>query len=191
MEQLSLMEHNSDSYGPRTYFNAGFTDLTVAFAVNFNTAGEILTEKASKGKIVQIEVTKEFEPIKASRQIFKVMKYYNARSLNIAGNGMYTFKVYDISQEQLNEWVYHTLVPLHKHLCITKIRSGGQTGADLAGVVTGVLLGIETLVTFPKGYRQRLEDGMDVIQSKEEALDTITRYVERLKNKLDSENKQE
>lgn len=184
---FEVEEHKSRSYGPRTYLNAGFSDLTVAFAVNFNTAGEILTEKASKGRIIQFELNENFDPVKAARQLYVHMKKNNYRTLNIAGNGAYTLKQYGISQYKINRWVYETLKLIHEHIGITRIRTGGQTGADMAGSVAAYLLKIPAIITYPNGYRQRLEDGTDVIQSKEAALDTIIRYAEKLKEELEDD----
>lgn len=181
---LTVDEHTSWSYGPRTYLNAGYSDLTVAFAVNFNTAGEILTEKASKGRIIQFEIKEDFDFTNAARQLYKKMKDNNYQSLNIAGNGINTLHAYGFDQDQINELVYKTLELVHKHRTITRIRSGGQTGADLAGAVAAVVLDIPAIITYPKGYRQRLIDGSDIIQGKEAAIDTILRYAEKLKEKL-------
>lgn len=44
---------------------------------------------------------------------------------------------------------------------LKKIISGGQTGADLAGLHAATALGIKTGGTAPKGYRICLEDGRD------------------------------
>lgn len=186
---FEVAEHTSRSYGPRTYLNGGYSDLTVAFAANFNTAGEILTEKASKGRIIQFELTKDFDYKKAARELYVEMKSRNAKTLNIAGNGQYTLRTYEISQLMVNMWVYQILKLIHKHIGITRIRTGGQTGADMAGNVAAYILNIPAIITYPNGYRQRLEDGMDVIQSKEAALDTIIRYVDQLKKELEKEDK--
>jgi hypothetical protein len=43
----------------------------------------------------------------------------------------------------------------------SKIISGGQTGADYAGLLAGVQLGLETGGTAPRGWRICLEDGRD------------------------------
>lgn len=182
--KLELLESHSESYGPRTYYNARSSDLTIAYAVNFNTSGEILTEKASNGRILQIDVTSPFNHLIAAREIYKAVKSSEARVLNIAGNGLYTFRLYGLNQELINKYVYLTLKPIYDHCGIDLIRSGGQTGADLAGIISGLLLGVHVIAMFPKGYRQRLDDGMDVKQSREEVQDTIVRYAERLKDTL-------
>ena len=177
---FDLQEHKSDSYGPRTYLNASFSDVTIAFAVNFNTAGEILTEKAAKGRIIQIPLVKGISSKQAARSIFSEMRKQGWRTVNIAGNGMYTLRPEGITQEHLNQAVYETLSYVHHYLGITRLRSGGQTGADLAGAVAGLVLGIPSIITYPKGYRQRTADGNDIIQSRDEAMDTIKRYAENI-----------
>lgn len=187
MRTLTLEEHISHSYGPRTYLNAGFSDMTAAFAVNFNTAGEILTEKAAKGRILQFEITKDFDPTQAARTLYKYMKEHHYKTLNIAGNAANTFHAYGFNQYQINEWIYRVLALVHKYLGIERIRSGGQTGADLAGAVASVVLNIPAIITYPNQYRQRLVEGTDIIQSHDEALDTIMRYAQKLKEVLQKE----
>ena len=46
---IELLEHTSSSYGPRTWHNAA-QGVTLAVAVDFSTAGEKLTTKASAKK---------------------------------------------------------------------------------------------------------------------------------------------
>lgn len=186
---FDITEHHSRSYGPRTYFNGGYSDLTIAFAANFNTAGEILTERASKGNIIQFQLEKEFDYIKAARELYLYMKQNHIRTINIAGNGIATLLAYEINQRMINRWVYEILKRIVEHHGISFLRSGGQTGADTAGSVAAYLLEIPALITYPNGYRQRLEDGTDAIQSKEAAMDTIVRYAEELKKELEEENK--
>jgi hypothetical protein len=48
-----------------------------------------------------------------------------------------------------------------EHWSITKIVSGGQTGADIAGLVAAVALQIPAIGTLPHGFRQRDEQGND------------------------------
>lgn len=188
---FEITEHHSRSYGPRTYYNAGYSDLTIAFAVNFNTAGEIMTEKASKGNIIQFQLTKDFDYLKAARELYKYMKQNYVRTVNIAGNGLATMLGYEVTQRMLNRWVYEILKLIVNHVGINFLRTGGQTGADTAGSVAAYLLDIPALITYPNGYRQRLEDGSDIIQSKEAALDTIVRYAEILKKELEEEEKKD
>lgn len=48
-----------------------------------------------------------------------------------------------------------------KELILEKLISGGQNGADLAGLVAGRALGLKTGGTAPKGYRVCIYDGFD------------------------------
>lgn len=87
----------------------------------------------------------------------------NINSLNIAGNGIYTFNQDGITQERVNDLVYNVLHYLIEHGCnIQKVRSGGQTGADEAGLVAGERLGLETTSLCPKGWRFRNVKGEDI-----------------------------
>ena len=49
---------------------------------------------------------------------------------------------------------------------IQKVRSGGQTGADEAGLVAGERLGLETTSLCPKGWRFRTANGEDIRDEK-------------------------
>jgi len=62
----------------------------------------------------------------------------------------------------VNQYVYDVLALVHKHLPIRQVVSGGQSGADLAGLVAAVALDIQCSGTWPKGYKMRFEDGKDV-----------------------------
>ena len=84
-----ILEHNSSSYAPRTYHNAQIADLTAAFAIDFSTAGEKLTNKAAQEKYIRCDLRKE--PIELARQLYKGCRAYHTKTLNIAGNGIYTF----------------------------------------------------------------------------------------------------
>lgn len=50
---LTILEHKSSSYAPRTYENAAKADVTIAIAVDYNTAGERLTHKAAGGEVFE------------------------------------------------------------------------------------------------------------------------------------------
>lgn len=162
---LEVREHSSPSYAPRTYYNAAMGSITLAIAVDMSTAGERLTKKAAKERYFGVELNKrEITVLRLrdiSRELYKVLPKTNC-TLNIAGNGIYTLSKHDISQAEINQIVYDIVSLVHKHKPILKIYTGGQTGVDIAGAVTGVALGIETIVTLPKGCRQRFEDGKDI-----------------------------
>lgn len=84
-------------------------------------------------------------------------------SINIAGNGIYTFNKYGITQQRINKLVYNFLKFINTgKWSIKQVRSGGQTGADEAGLVAGDKLGLETTSLCPKGWRFRTADGEDI-----------------------------
>ncbi len=180
MENFILQEHKSDKYGPRTYHNANSADLTVAFAVDLHTAGEVLTHKAAGDRYIGFQLTDETTSLELARQLYRKMKSMNAKSLNIAGNGIYTLSKHNCSQQFINEFVYDVLSRVHEHLPIEKIVSGGQTGVDIAGAVAAKKLNIPAVITFPKGFMQRFEDKRDIFQTKEAVEEQINYWVNAL-----------
>lgn len=73
-------------------------------------------------------------------------------NLNVAGNGIYTLIKKGVEQETINQYVYDVVSLVHKHWPLDKIVSGGQTGVDTAGLVTGCALDIDTVGHGPKGF---------------------------------------
>lgn len=163
---LQIIEHSSSNYGPRTYANAASVDVTIALAVNFSTAGEKCTHKAAGDKYLALWLADSW--LDNARKIYVYMKKHDCRSVNIAGNGIYTLNKHGFTQELLNSVVYSMLAQVHEYWPIKAIRSGGQTGVDLAGLCAGYKLGIETTALLPKGFIQRHENGVDVKHTREE-----------------------
>lgn len=172
MRELIVNEHTSTSYAPRTYHNAS-QGVTLAIATDFTTAGEKLTHKAAKGKIIQISYAED--TIVAARKLYSMLKKYDCHTVNIAGNGIYTLKKKGVIQEEANQYVYDILKLVNTHWPITKIVSGGQTGMDIAGLVAGCALDIETTGTWPKGLVMRFEDGKDLSMT-EDKIKTMVYY---------------
>lgn len=179
---LIINEHSSDKYPPRTYYNATSADLTLALAVDLTTAGEKLTHKAAGDKYLgfQLVIPKQ-SMLDIARPLFKELKTRNAKSLNIAGNGIYTLAKYECDQAQINQFVYSLIAQVHHFYPLEKIYTGGQTGVDIAGAVAGYALGIPTEVTLPKGFLQRFEDNKDIQRSKELVFELIDSGAQQLK----------
>lgn len=156
---LQLFEHQSSSYAPRTYENAKLADLTVAIAADLTTAGERCTMNAAGNAYVSVMYIWDVE--RAVRHIVRGMRVHKAANLNIAGNGIYTLKKHKITQEDANVKVYEILKGVHAICPIESIRSGGQTGIDIAGLVAGCALGIPSKGVFPRNYRQRNANKVD------------------------------
>lgn len=175
---IHIREHSSSSYAPRTCHNAS-QGVTLALAVDFSTAGEKLTTKAAKGLIVHCDALDyENNWLPAARQLYKMLKDNNKQIVNVAGNGIYTFAKHGIVQSDINWMVYDILNKVYEHYEIGHIVSGGQSGADLAGLVAAGKLGIPCTGTWPKGYKMRFENGIDVNHTSEEIMELINGYSE-------------
>lgn len=178
MSVLTINEHKSASYAPRTYHNSSVADLTLAVAVDFNTAGEKLTHKAAGEKYLPISYYTDATG--AARQLYRHCKRLNVKTLNIAGNGIYTFFNQGIDQVDINQKLYEILSLVHKHWHIEHIVSGGQTGVDTAGAVVACALGIPCTLTLPKRLKMRFADGVDVSVPEEQIRADINGFVKRL-----------
>lgn len=159
-------------YKSRTIKNAT-ADLTIAIAADFSTGGEVLTQKAAKmnGKrYLGIPLNSlHIDPDRVN-QVVRVMNECEVKSLNIAGNGLYTLKG-KYTQDQLDEFVLKLLKKVTEHPDLKNklefVRTGGQTGIDESGAKAGDKLGIPTLILAPKGWQLRTLDGRDVFDEHE------------------------
>lgn len=155
------------SYPPRTYYNAKSSDVTLALAVDLNTKGEQLTHRAAGDKYIGFQLLKDTLTIDIARSLYRKLKESNAKTLNIAGNGIYTLIKHDCDQAFINQFTYEIISQVNHFYPLERIYTGGQTGVDIAGAVAGYALGIPTEVTLPEGYLQRFGDNKDVKGSKE------------------------
>lgn len=178
--KLEVLEHASSNYSPRTWANAKGADLTVAFAVDFTTAGEKLTHKAAGDRYVGIDLA--MESMQAARTLYRAMRAFDAHSLNVAGNGIYTLAKHGWTQERVDAYVFAVLAKVHEHWPIQHVRSGGQTGVDMAGVTAAHALGIDALALLPKGFIQRGADKVDLAMTKEVVLAAIQTASEALRD---------
>lgn len=175
---LTIVEHKSASYGPRTFHNAKSADWTVAFAVDFETGGEKLTHRAAGKKYLALPLRRS--PIVNARELYKAIYLNKVKTLNVAGNGIYTCAKFGTYQATVNQLVYETLRKVHEHLPIQKIVSGGQTGVDLAGGVAGYKLGIDVEMTLPAGFRQRNERKVEIYQTEADVRRQVIEGAEQL-----------
>lgn len=176
-----VREHTSEKYTPRTYFNAKTADLTLAIAVDLTTAGEKCTHKAAGAKYIGFEINKSTDTTMVARELYSRMVKKRVKSLNIAGNGIYTFNKHGWTQEEVNDFVFRVIEKVNQYWKIEEIYTGGQTGVDLAGAVVAEYLGIKATVTLPKGFIQRFEDQKDVQGTKEFVEKQIQFGVNKLK----------
>lgn len=168
---IEIIEHSSKSYAPRTWANAANSDVTIALAVDYTTAGERLTHKAAGDKYLALPIEDTW--IDNARLLWHWIYPLDSRIINVAGNSIYTLKRQRITQDAVNKYLLNVLEIVHKHTPIDKIISGGQTGVDIAGAWAGHKLGIPVCVTLPKGLIQRHEDCNDREHTYEEIMKQI------------------
>lgn len=174
-------QSSSENYNERTNINAN-ADVTIAFAMDFTTAGEKVTKKyvENNNKLYIPIDMKNLKGITveeiANKIVNDINKKYNSLfkrdiSINIAGNGIYTFEKYNINQNRIDSFIYNVLRNVVNNpklnVKVNLIRSGGQTGADESGAKAGKQLGIKTIVLAPKGYRFRRSDNKDIFSESE------------------------
>lgn len=178
---LELREHSSTRYAKRTWENATSADLTVAFAEDFTSPGELLTKRAAGDAYVAIPLSTP--PGDAAKLLSEAASARAANSFNVAGNGICTLARHGCTQEALNSWVFQVMRAVIQEHPIRFVRSGGQTGADIAGLVAAHALGIDCLGLFPKRFLQRGLDNVDLRRTAEEILADIERWVLALKGR--------
>ena len=172
---INILEHKSSSYAPRTYHNAA-QGVTLAYAVDHTTAGEKLTQKAAGDKIVMVDALHTFDHLQPARALYALLRKHDCHVVNVAGNGIYTFAKHGLGQVNVNQSIYDILLTVNHHWPITHVVSGGQSGADLAGLIAAAHLGIECTGMWPKGFKMRFSDGKDVNHTAEEIMEIINRY---------------
>lgn len=177
-QQTVKVTESTGGYAQRTKENAEWSDVTLALAADFNTAGERLTKKVAGNKYIgeKIVLTTEggtnlnypvnYYPETARRLLDQIENQglpKNNVKLNIAGNGIYTLSSFGLTQEKLNDWVTTVIGELQKlGVTVSEIRSGGQTGVDEAGIIAAQRLGIPASVHAPKGFLFRTADKKDI-----------------------------
>lgn len=176
MENLILEENSSSSYRPRTEENVKNSDLTIAIALNFDTAGERLTrELASKFGKKYIAVRAEGDPVEKGIRIVEKINELDIPQqfiLNIAGNSMATIGK-NINQKEADDFTYLLLKTIYQNPKMNSkigyVRTGGQTGFDESGAKASLKLGLKTVVHMPNGFKIRNQDGRDITMSAEHA----------------------
>lgn len=175
---VNILEHKSTSYAPRTFHNAVTSDLTIAVAVNYYTGGEKLTHKAAGEKFLALPYRDLM--IDNARLLFIECRKRGVKVLNVAGNGIATYAKEGITRAEVNQYVYDIISLVHRNWPLERIISGGQTGADIAGIIAAYRLGIPAEVTYPNGYRQRDEDAVDRNHTRDEIMDQIVQGAQAL-----------
>lgn len=194
---IHFLEESAIGYKSRTIKNAS-ADATIAIATDFTSGGERLTkssvEKQNK-KYIPIDIKNTLKVTdEVVNNVVNQLNNVNAKTLNIAGNGIYTMKG-KYTQKQIDDYTYELLKavlnsPNLKNK-IEKIRTGGQTGLDEAGAKAGKKLGIPTMILAPKGWTFRNESGQDISDEKQfkERFGSFTSQGDLFSTNIFSENK--
>lgn len=157
---IRFIECQEPGYAARTVVNARSADLTIAFAVNFKSSGEILTRKAAYGKWFGIDLCSDgWDIMGACNDAHKRIIEKKVKILNIAGNGIYTLTP-KYTQEMLDADILLFLQRILSGADV-KIRSGGQTGVDEAALKVGDKLGLDCTCLAPKNWLFRDINGKD------------------------------
>jgi hypothetical protein len=174
---LDILAHAQRAYPPRTYENARCADLTIALALDFETAGERLTRKAAGDRYLALPLSED--PLSSARRLWRTLTDLGGSFadrkpvLNIAGNGIYSLGKAGWTQAALNAHLYAILAPVHTHLGFSLVVSGGQTGIDVAGGIAAHALGIPVRMTLPAGFLQRGLDHKDVDRTEADIRDEV------------------
>ena len=168
---LELIATQDSGYRYRTGINASKADLTLACALNYDTAGERATRTLAGNKYLAIPVGTP--AAEAAAGLLQVCQNRRAFTLNIAGNGVYTLAPQGWSQARINQWLLDILKAVHAKHPFEHIRSGGQTGLDQAGLVCAVALGIPATGLYPAGFKRRNVHNKDIFSTPKELEEEI------------------
>lgn len=154
----------NNSYPSRTRENANWSDITIALAQDFNTAGEKLTKRVAGNKYVSsILLAESNDASEIAEKLYSQIKAkgkVDNLKINIAGNGIYSMKQ---NQSYYNDLMTIILKKLQdKGITISEIRSGGQTGIDEAGIIAAQRLGIPNEVHSTANFMFRDKSGKDI-----------------------------
>ena len=157
--ELILKSTTDSGYRYRTGVNATKADLTLAVALDFTTAGELLTKKLAGNKYVAIKLGASID--ESIAVLKETCRKHNVKVLNVAGNGIYTLAKHGWTQARVNQWLYEVLRGVVETWPLEVVRSGGQTGLDTAGLVAGIKLGLSVEGLYPNGFLRRGENNKD------------------------------
>ena len=172
----AIFEDTVKNYGHRTWANAEWSDITLAFAADFKSPGEITTKKAAGDKFIGYHLTSEevmreqddcFWKAQGRKYADKIRSNPNYREegikLNIAGNSMISLSRYGIDADSVQDAIYQVLKNLLSDgIVISEVRSGGQSGADEFGIIAAQRLGLKCSILAPKGYRFHYKEGEEI-----------------------------
>lgn len=174
---LLVNESTSSNYKDRTKLNVESSDVTIGLAADYTTLGEKLTQREAGSNYVK----HEGNDTSFVDSIVSKLEESKGSTINVTGNGIYTWKEHGKDQDTLNRQMFDVLKQVkERYPNFTGIVTGGQTGSDIAGAVAAKALGLDVTVNMPKGFKQRDIDGVDFTQTQED----VNTYIESAASKL-------
>lgn len=161
---VEFIQLREPDYATRTKFNAQHSHMTLYFCAS---------EKETPGMSMTMDYSDQFYKVVIPGHNASIELVLDALGglpepvVNIAGNSIYRWPDY-VTQTMVDTWVLNYLEPIAKKYPNLIVRSGGQTGADWAGIVAAQKLGLDCVAVFPKGFRQRSRQRLDFYNTEEE-----------------------
>lgn len=196
---IDLTTTTSNVFSERTKLNARLSDITIyLFDDSFeSTSGRALTQKHANVFVpmsYQKGVKVAFESLRFFLESLSSEKLKEKELIiNIAGNSISRFGRYDLWQPRLNAFVYVLLWNAKKVVeakgIKMSVRSGGQSGADWAGLVAANAIGINGVGLFPAGFRQRDDTNKDFFSTKEQIVLSLSGETVQLLKEIEQQQK--
>ena len=173
-----ISEDQESCYQSRTAKNAEWSDITLAFAVDLNSPGELETKAAAGDKFLSFEIPDKDEALTEASYVkglvSEVVSAIRSHSrypelcrqgirLNIAGNRLSVLTRHGISQDGVDSLLLSAMKGLlESSIPIAEVRSGGQSGVDEAGIHAAQDCGLPCSVLCPKGFRFSTAEGEEL-----------------------------
>lgn len=168
-----IMEDSARNYAHRTWANAAWSDITLAFATDFSSPGEITTRRAAGDKYARYQLTRNLKRMiifnqdgeREAKKIAKIIRNHTCYKedgirLNIAGNGLVTLLKTGVDTQTVAAFISNIFTAcLDEGVKILEVRSGGQSGVDEAGIIAAQRNKMKCSILAPKGFRWRDSKG--------------------------------
>lgn len=170
-----ISEDQESCYQSRTAKNAEWSDITLAFAVDVNSPGELETKAAAGDKFLSFEIPDRDETITETSYVKGLVSEVVSAivshpsypdlcrqgiKLNIAGNRLSVLARHGISQDGMDNLLLSVMKGLLKsNIPIAEVRSGGQSGVDEAGIHAAQDCSLPCSILCPKGFRFSTAEG--------------------------------
>lgn len=173
-----IIEDTQSAYRSRTVKNAEWSDITLAFAVDVGSPGELETKEAAGDKFLPYELpdgdiaitTPAFVERLLSEVTTAIRNHPRNKpfskeglKLNIAGNRLAILSRHGISQKGIDNLLRSVIEGLLENgIPIAEVRSGGQSGVDEAGIHAAQDCFLPCSILCPKGFRFSTAEGHEL-----------------------------